>query len=171
MEITLLHSDLQKALELVGRISTKHVTLPVLQCVRIEAKENEYVIRYRVDGSLKEVMRLRKKIGISLVSRYKVMSKLDISNKRKPQDGKFTVNLPNSKFDVRVSTLPSIHGEKIVLRILGGTVFGRELSLSNLSLRSEIYDGLSEALNEPNGIVFVTGPTVFSIELPKAFNF
>lgn len=127
--------------------------------IHIEAKDDDYLIRYRVDGGLKEVMRINKKIGISLVSRYKVMSQLDITDKRKPQDGKFTVNLPNTKFDVRVSTLPTLYGEKIVLRLLGGSVFGKELSLSNLNLRSDIYNDFSEALNEPNGIIFVTGPT------------
>jgi len=127
--------------------------------IHIEAREHEYLIRFRVDGELKEVMRLPSKVGLSLVSRYKVISKLDIAEKRKPQDGKFSVPLPNSKFDIRVSTLPALYGEKAVLRILGGAASGSLLHLNNLHLRSDIYDNFSDALSQPEGIIFVTGPT------------
>ncbi len=127
--------------------------------IHIEPKENEYLIRFRNDGVLSPKMRFPSILGTSLVARYKVMSKLDITERRKPQDGKISLPVGEHKVDIRVSTLPSTHGEKIVMRVLGSAASGIPLDLSRIGLSRDIFDDFKEALKEPNGIIFVTGPT------------
>ena len=127
--------------------------------IHIEAKEDEYLIRFRNDGILHNKMRFPRLLGQSLVARYKVMGLLDIAERRKPQDGKINVTVGQHSVDIRVSTLPSIHGEKVVMRILGSAASGVPLDLNKIGLSVEITDTFKEALSQPNGIVFVTGPT------------
>ncbi len=127
--------------------------------IHIEPKENEFLVRFRTDGVLINKMCLPHMLGSSLVARYKVMSKLDIAERRKPQDGKISLPVGEHKVDIRVSTLPSIHGEKVVMRILGSAASGIPLEINKIGLSESVLNDFQSALNEPNGIIFVTGPT------------
>ncbi len=127
--------------------------------IHIEPKENEHLVRFRNDGVLTNKMRMPSILGSSLVARYKVMSKLDITERRKPQDGKISLPIGEHKVDIRVSTLPSTHGEKVVMRVLGSVASGIPLDISKIGLSESVLDEFQSALEEPNGIIFVTGPT------------
>ncbi|MDQ1336571.1 MAG: Response regulator, partial [Thermodesulfobacteriota bacterium] len=125
--------------------------------IHIEPQKTSILIRYRVDGILKEVMRAEKHIHAGVVSRIKIVSNLDISIKRKPQDGKAQVRYGGKTFDLRVSTLPTSYGEKVTIRILDpGTAAlnPEDLGFSETDLRN-----LLEAIHRPQGIILVTGPT------------
>lgn len=125
--------------------------------VHIEPQENLTRIRYRIDGILNEKLLLPKGIHDSLVSRIKILSGLKIDEKRLPQDGRFNFKLGEEEVDLRVSTLPTVHGEKVVLRLLKKT--GGVPSLHDLGLRGNQLNILLEAINKPYGIILVTGPT------------
>jgi general secretion pathway protein E len=114
-------------------------------------------VRLRRDGVMEEVLRLPVQIAPMLVSRVKVMARLDIAEKRLPQDGRISLTLGNRALDVRVSTLPARGGERVVMRILDQSSVG--LELKDLGLDPTTLDALTEALGAPNGIVLVTGPT------------
>lgn len=125
--------------------------------IHIEPQENVSRVRYRIDGILNEKLILPKGIHESLVSRIKILSGLKIDEKRLPQDGRFNFKTGNEEVDLRVSTLPTIHGEKVVMRLLKKT--GGIPSLNELGLRGNQLNLLSEAINRPYGIILVTGPT------------
>ncbi|MDX8387804.1 MAG: ATPase, T2SS/T4P/T4SS family [Ghiorsea sp.] len=125
--------------------------------IHVEAGEQSSVVRLRVDGRLRSVMKFPSKAHPMLVSRIKIMSKLDISNTRTPQDGRTRVKFMNKSFDMRVSTLPSMHGEKVVLRILDKS--GLSLSLDVLAFEKKADERIREAIAKPTGAVLVTGPT------------
>lgn len=125
--------------------------------IHIEAFETRMQVRMRVDGVLREVLEPPRKLAPLIISRIKVMSKLDIAEKRVPQDGRISLRLAGRPVDVRVSTLPSGHSERIVLRLLDKQA-GR-LNLSNLGMDHGIHDRLSALIQKPHGIVLVTGPT------------
>ena len=125
--------------------------------IHIEAGEKASVVRLRVDGRLRAVMKFPIKAHPMLVSRIKIMSKLDISNTRTPQDGRTRVKISDKSYDMRVSTLPSMYGEKIVLRILDKS--GLSLSLDVLSFEKKADTRIREAISRPTGAVLVTGPT------------
>jgi len=125
--------------------------------IHIEPMENKTRVRYRIDGILHEKLSLPKGIHEAVVSRIKILSGLKIDEKRIPQDGRFSFNLENEEIDLRVSTLPSVHGEKIVMRLLKKT--GGVPTLNELGLRGPQLKDLEEAINKPYGIVLVTGPT------------
>lgn len=127
--------------------------------IHIEAKEDEYLVRFRNDGVLSDKMHFPKLLGTSLVARYKVMSQLDITERRKPQDGKIALPIGEHNVDIRVSTLPSTQGEKVVLRILGSAASGVPLDIAKIGLSEDVLENFKNALTEPNGIIFVTGPT------------
>jgi len=127
--------------------------------VHIEPKKNDLVLRFRVDGDMRERMVLPLKLARPLVSRIKVSSGMDITNHRAPQDGHLNIALPVHNVDVRVSTLPTIHGEKVVLRILGSPFTGASLNLEMLDIAPSILTRLKQVIQQPNGILFVTGPT------------
>ncbi|HLM52747.1 MAG TPA: type II secretion system ATPase GspE [Pseudoxanthomonas sp.] len=125
--------------------------------VHIEPFESNLVVRLRVDGVMREALRLPSRIAPLLVSRVKVMARLDIAEKRIPQDGRISLAMGGKALDVRVSTLPARGGERVVLRILDkdqGT-----LSLADLGMQPQVLDALGRALQLPNGIILVTGPT------------
>lgn len=125
--------------------------------IHIEPKENEVRVRFRIDGALKEHGTLSKDVYASLLARYKIMSRLDISERRKPQDGKITLENDGRKYDFRVSTLPIIYGEKLVIRL-----FSSFMSNSDLSFLIEDEKDLTlinELLAAPYGIILLTGPT------------
>lgn len=125
--------------------------------IHIEPLENSMRIRYRVDGILREALTTSKSIHPPLTTRIKIMSDLNIAEKRLPQDGRIKIIVDNKEVDLRISTLPTVHGEKIVIRILDKSSFlisKKELGLTNKNLQR--YDML---LKNPNGMILVTGPT------------
>ena len=125
--------------------------------VHIEPYENRLVVRFRVDGVLQEVLQTRRAIAPLVVSRIKVMSKLDIAEKRLPQDGRISLKIAGRAVDVRVSTIPSGHGERVVLRLLDKQA-GR-LDLGSLGMDVKTQQLMDELIHKPHGIILVTGPT------------
>ncbi|MDZ4762245.1 MAG: type II secretion system ATPase GspE [Alphaproteobacteria bacterium] len=125
--------------------------------VHIEPYDAHLVVRMRVDGVLSEAARLTARLGPLLVSRVKVMARLDIAERRLPQDGRISLALGGRTLDVRVSTLPSKAGERVVLRLLDRDK--AELTLDDLGMPPAVVTAFRAALREPNGIVLVTGPT------------
>jgi general secretion pathway protein E len=125
--------------------------------IHIEPFEQTSVVRFRIDGALRDIVRPRKGIHASLISRIKIMSQLDIAEKRLPQDGRITLRVGGKPVDVRVSTLPTGHGERAVLRLLDKEA-GR-LDLSHLGMSPDLLPQFDKLINQPHGIVLVTGPT------------
>ncbi len=125
--------------------------------IHIEAGEKNSLVRLRVDGRLRPVMKFPAGAHPMLVSRIKIMSKLDISNTRTPQDGRTRIKISNKSFDMRISTLPSMYGEKVVMRILDKS--GLSLSLDVLAFEKTADERIREAIARPTGAVLVTGPT------------
>jgi len=125
--------------------------------IHVETFEQSLVVRLRVDGHLREVLRPPRALSAMLVSRIKVMARLDIAEKRQPQDGRITLRAAGREIDVRVSTLPGIHGERVVMRVLDKQA--SLLSLGNLGMPGAVEAGLRACLGRPNGIVLSTGPT------------
>ncbi|MCU1759050.1 type II secretion system ATPase GspE [Pseudomonas sp. 14P_8.1_Bac3] len=125
--------------------------------VHLETFEQTLSVRMRIDGQLREMLRPRRELATLLVSRIKVMARLDIAEKRIPQDGRMTLRLAGHEVDVRVSTLPSAHGERVVLRLLDKQA-GR-LDLRRLGMPDDTLALLRQLLARPHGILLVTGPT------------
>ncbi len=125
--------------------------------IHIESFEHAMVVRFRVDGVLREVLRPQRALAPLLVSRIKVMAKLDIAEKRLPQDGRISLKIAGRAVDVRVSTLPSGHGERVVLRLLDKQA-GR-LDLEHLGMEPGAMQRLDALIHQPHGIILVTGPT------------
>lgn len=125
--------------------------------IHIEPFESYLVVRFRVDGTLRDVVRPRRALHAALVSRIKIMAQLDIAEKRLPQDGRITLRIAGRPMDVRVSTLPTGHGERAVLRLLDKEA-GR-LDLSKLGMSVETLSAFDQLVHQPHGIVLVTGPT------------
>lgn len=125
--------------------------------IHIEPQELKTRIRYRIDGILQEKLILPKSIHEALISRIKILSGMKIDEKRIPQDGRFTYKLGIDEVDLRISTLPTVHGEKIVIRLLKKT--GGIPELNELGLRGPQLKDLEEAISKPYGIILVTGPT------------
>ncbi|WP_392893572.1 type II secretion system ATPase GspE [Pseudomonas migulae] len=125
--------------------------------VHLETFEHSLSVRMRVDGQLREMLRPRRELATLLVSRIKVMARLDIAEKRIPQDGRIALRLAGHEVDVRVSTLPSAHGERVVLRLLDKQA-GR-LDLQRLGMPGDTLADLCQLLARPHGILLVTGPT------------
>ena len=125
--------------------------------VHIEPYENRLGVRFRVDGVMREVLETRRQLAPLVVSRIKVMSKLDIAEKRLPQDGRISLRIAGRAVDVRVSTMPSGHGERVVLRLLDKQA-GR-LDLNSLGMSEQSSTTMDELIHKPHGIILVTGPT------------
>ncbi|HEX7769156.1 MAG TPA: type II secretion system ATPase GspE, partial [Dokdonella sp.] len=125
--------------------------------IHVEPFENRLVVRFRVDGVLREVLTSKRAVAPLVVSRIKVMSKLDIAEKRLPQDGRISLKIAGRSVDVRVSTIPSGHGERVVMRILDKQA-GR-LKLSALGMDPKTEDMIADLFSKPHGIILVTGPT------------
>ncbi|HEX8724972.1 MAG TPA: ATPase, T2SS/T4P/T4SS family [Gemmatimonadaceae bacterium] len=125
--------------------------------IHFECFEHELRVRYRIDGALMEVMKPPKKMQAALVSRFKIMAQLNIAERRVPQDGRIKLKMGNKVIDYRVSTLPTLFGEKIVLRILDkGNL---TLDLEKFGIEPKAEKDLMEAVMNPYGMVLVTGPT------------
>lgn len=125
--------------------------------IHVEPYEERVSIRFRIDGILTEKLSLPPRLSSLLASRVKVMAQLDIAKKRVPQDGRLSLNLGKRAVDVRVSTLPSQYGERVVLRILEKD--SAKLTLPELGMDQDMLQAFGDALAKPNGIVLVTGPT------------
>ncbi len=125
--------------------------------IHIEPDEGVLRIRYRIDGMLRESLRPPVRMAPAIVSRVKIMSGLDIAERRIPQDGRMQVMLDNRNIDLRVSTLPTYHGEKIVIRVLDSSSMMGDLSSLGLSMK--LQEPLTDLVNRPNGVFLVTGPT------------
>ncbi len=125
--------------------------------IHIEAFENTSLVRFRVDGTLRDVVRPKRALHAALVSRIKIMAQLDIAEKRLPQDGRIGLRVGGRALDVRVSTLPTGHGERVVLRLLEKDL--ARLDLTNLGMSDRTLVAFDRLAHQPHGIVLVTGPT------------
>ncbi len=125
--------------------------------IHIETFERELMVRFRVDGVMREVVKPKRALAPLLVSRIKVMARLDIAEKRVPQDGRISLRIGGREVDVRVSTMPAANGERVVLRLLDKQA-GR-LTLPNLGMVESDLSRLQQVINKPHGIFLVTGPT------------
>lgn len=125
--------------------------------IHLEPFEKTMRLRYRVDGVLLDATAPPKQMQLALTSRFKIMSNLDIAERRLPQDGRLRVKVGGKDFDLRVSVLPTVHGEKIVLRVLDKT--NLSASIDKLGLDAETFKNFKAAIDAPHGLILVTGPT------------
>lgn len=125
--------------------------------IHIEPFDDELRVRYRIDGILHDIESLPKKLQPAIVSRVKIMSKLNIAERRLPQDGRIRLKVNDVEIDIRVSTIPVIYGESVVMRILRKE--GIVIDLELLGFSAETLSGFVSLINKPNGIILVTGPT------------
>ncbi|RYZ11694.1 MAG: type II secretion system protein GspE [Comamonadaceae bacterium] len=125
--------------------------------IHIEPYERTSAVRFRVDGSLREVVQPNRALHAALISRLKIMADLDIAEKRLPQDGRISLRIGTRAVDVRVSTLPSAHGERAVLRLLDKTE--SKLTLESVGMQGDTLQRFERLIGQPHGIILVTGPT------------
>ncbi len=125
--------------------------------IHIEPEEGGVAVRYRIDGVLRQVMKIPRQAGLPLISRIKIMSQLDIADRLRPQDGRARVAVNGQPIDLRVSTLPAALGEKVVIRILDSRATVK--SLESLGFNANETDGIKRLLENHEGIILVTGPT------------
>ncbi len=125
--------------------------------IHIEPYERSSSVRFRVDGTLREVVQPNKALHAALISRLKIMAELDIAEKRMPQDGRISLRIGGRAIDVRVSTLPSSHGERAVLRLLDKAE--SRFTLEGLGMDGEVLERYARLIQQPHGILLVTGPT------------
>jgi len=142
----------------------KLVTMVIVEAVKmrasdihIEPREEHVTVRYRIDGDLRDVLKLPKRVQDSVVSRIKIISNMDITNRRLPQDGTGKLRLSDREVDLRISTLPSLYGEKIVIRLLDKSK--KLATLANVGFPESIAGPLVKILSQAQGFVLVTGPT------------
>jgi type IV pilus assembly protein PilB len=159
------HSDLSAVREIVEEAPiVKFVNLLITQAIQdrasdihIEPTERDLRVRFRIDGVLHEVMRSPKNITSGVTSRLKIMADINIAERRIPQDGRLSVTANGKKIDLRVATLPTVWGEKIVMRILDNST--AMMKLSDLGFLDENYDVFAKSFVKPYGMILVTGPT------------
>jgi len=154
--------DLQKAAEelpVIKIVDTllKHAILQRASDIHIEPMEKEVLVRYRIDGILREAMILPKVSASGIVARIKVLSSLKLDERRLPQDGRFKTETEDYKYSIRVSILPVFDGEKIVMRLLSETA--KAYTLEGLGLRGQALETTQDSLRKPVGMILVTGPT------------
>jgi general secretion pathway protein E len=125
--------------------------------IHLDAYEKKSLVRFRSDGVLKNVAELNPGIHLSLVSRVKIMAQLDIAEKRLPQDGRISLRLAGREVDLRISTIPTGHGERIVMRLLDKNK--ERLQLESLGMRKGVLDKIDKLIHRPHGVFLVTGPT------------
>ena len=125
--------------------------------IHIEPYERTSSVRFRVDGTLREVVQPNRALHAALISRLKIMAELDIAEKRLPQDGRISLRIGTRAVDVRVSTLPSAHGERAVLRLLDKSE--SKLSLESVGMQGDVLRRFEHLVTQPHGIILVTGPT------------
>lgn len=156
LEATMLEAGKAPVVKLVDLIIKKALDDRASD-IHIEPSMEKMTIRYRIDGILYELPPPPKELHNALVSRVKILAKMDIAEKRIPQDGSFSLQYKNRKIDVRVSTIPIVFGEKVVMRILDKRV--DLLDMGRLGFEPEQLVEFDKALNRPYGLIFVTGPT------------
>ncbi len=157
--------DLSKVREVVEDAPiVKYVNLLITQAVQdrasdihLEPTEKELRVRFRIDGVLHEIMRSPKAIQSGVISRLKIMADINIAERRIPQDGRLSVNAHGKKIDLRVATLPTVWGEKVVMRILDNST--ARLDLADLGFSESNYTSYSKSFAKPYGMILVTGPT------------
>jgi type IV pilus assembly protein PilB len=157
--------DLSKVKEIVEDAPiVKYVNLLITQAIQdrasdihLEPGENDLRVRFRIDGVLHEIMRSPKAIQQGVISRLKIMADINIAERRIPQDGRLSVNAHGRKIDLRVATLPTVWGEKVVMRILDNST--ARLDLSDLGFSEHNYSVYSQSFTKPYGMILVTGPT------------
>jgi len=157
--------DISKAEEMANAPPVvKLLNLVMLTAIRDQASdihfepfEDEFKIRYRIDGLLLEMAPPPRQLALAVISRIKVMSSLDIAETRLPQDGRIELNIGGNPVDLRISTLPTMFGESVVMRVLDRSVVA--LDLERLGLQADDLEYIRSLVNMPNGIVLVTGPT------------
>ena len=125
--------------------------------IHIEPYERSSSVRFRVDGTLREVVQPNKALHAALISRLKIMAELDIAERRLPQDGRISLRIGGRAVDVRVSTLPSSYGERAVLRLLDKSE--SKFTLEGLGMSGDVLSSFDRLIHQPHGIVLVTGPT------------
>lgn len=125
--------------------------------VHVEPEENDVRVRYRVDGAMTEAIRLPRNMSAALVSRFKVMSGLNIVERRRPQDGQFGVSVDGRPIDIRISTVATVHGEKVVMRLLDKTK--SLISLKDLGMHPKVEEAYMRIVKAPLGMLLCTGPT------------
>ena len=125
--------------------------------IHIEPYERHSSVRFRIDGTLREVVQPNRALHAALISRLKIMAELDIAEKRLPQDGRISLRLGSRAVDVRVSTLPSAHGERAVLRLLDKSE--ARLTLEAVGMQGQVLAQIDQLIHQPHGILLVTGPT------------
>ena len=125
--------------------------------IHIEPYERHSSVRFRIDGTLREVVQPNRALHAALISRLKIMAELDIAEKRLPQDGRISLRLGSRAVDVRVSTLPSAHGERAVLRLLDKSE--ARLTLEAVGMQGHVLQQVDQLIKQPHGILLVTGPT------------
>lgn len=125
--------------------------------IHIEPFENRLIVRYRIDGVMHEVESPPRKLSAAVISRVKIMANLDIAERRLPQDGRIKLRIQGKEIDLRVSTVPTMHGESVVMRILDKG--GVPLDFESLGFEVDLLDKFTELLLRPHGILLVTGPT------------
>ncbi|MEK7519577.1 MAG: ATPase, T2SS/T4P/T4SS family [Patescibacteria group bacterium] len=135
----------------------KHAILQRASDIHIEPLEKEVVVRYRIDGILRDAMVLPKNVDQGIVARIKVLAELKLDEHRLPQDGRFKIETESYHYSIRVSVLPTFDGEKIVMRLLSETTHA--LTLEGLGLRGETLENVQHHLRRPVGMILVTGPT------------
>ncbi|GAB4113508.1 MAG: hypothetical protein Kow00103_05620 [Candidatus Caldatribacteriota bacterium] len=171
MQVTVLKDD-EKEISDIAEVSKSEeapvialVNLIILRAVKEKASdihielfgEESLRVRYRIDGILIDVMTLPKNLHLAVISRIKIMSDLDIAERRLPQDGRIQVKVGGRNINIRVSTIPTVNGESVVLRILDPASI--LLDLDSLGLSKDILPKFVSLINKPNGIILVTGPT------------
>ena len=155
LELTEVHED-APIVKLVNLVIVKAVEQKASD-IHIEPQEKSVRVRYRIDGVLQEVMKLPKNIQPSVLSRFKIMASMDIAENRVPQDGHASLNVRKRNIDFRVATLPTVHGERIVLRILEKESI--LLKLDDLGFMKEDLKKFKSVFTKPHGTILVTGPT------------
>lgn len=151
-------SDVNSApvVKLVNSIVSQAISMKASD-IHIEPFENFIRIRYRLDGDLQEIMRLSNRSHMAIVTRIKIMGKMDIAERRVPQDGRVEAELEGKEIDMRISTLPTVYGEKIVIRLLDRDSFS--FSKEDLGFTDDDLEIFNKILKQPYGIILVTGPT------------
>lgn len=145
-----------KIVEIVKKILEHAIKLRATD-IHIEPSESVTRIRYRIDGILQEKLRLDRQYHAALVSRIKILSNMKIDERRLPQDGRFTFKTDGTEVDLRISSLPTVHGEKVAMRLLSKSV--KVPTLQDLGLRGKALKNLEESVLIPHGIILITGPT------------
>jgi type IV pilus assembly protein PilB len=125
--------------------------------IHFEPFEDEFKMRYRIDGVLYEMVPPPKHLALPIVSRIKVMANLDIAERRLPQDGRIQLTVNQNPIDLRVAVLPTMYGESVVMRVLDRS--NVELSIDRIGLRDDEFEIMTELINKPNGVILITGPT------------